>query len=927
MTGSLIEYDKDLPEIPGRRPWEPPTSFLVKEDAASTGWRIDESGRRPSRVMLVPRIRAAVDAWRRASYPGASEVTRRLFAFWFEEDHEIAGYGVPFRYYFCQREAIETLVWLVEIAGKRDAKQLIDAYATKFQKDLVSQSIVFQTTMEGQRQLRRYVPELGKEGVQDLPHEDLRRYAFKMATGAGKTWCAAMAIVWSRFHKLRVPGSAMSTNTLIVAPNVIVYQRLERDFASNKVFHELPLIPPEWKGSFSQKVILRGDAAEPDPSGNLFLTNIQQLYESRDQAWTPENAVEAMLGPKPSKDLTASGQRSMLERVKSLKDLIVINDEAHHVHKVKLAWTKSLLAIDAALPKGIALWLDFSATPKDQGGMYFPWTVCDYPLAQAVEDRIVKSPLIVTKEDDPNQPTEDPEGVTAETAAEKYGYWIRAAVTRWQEHSKVYALLDRKPVLFVMAEKNTYADALGAYLWKTTEFGFKENEVLVIHTDSEGEITKKDLDLAREVARDIDKPNNKIKAIVSVMMLREGWDVKNVTVVLGLRPFTAKSEILPEQVIGRGLRLMTQISPDRTQTLEVLGTRNLLKVLRTQLEAEGVGVMSTGGDPPPPIIVQPVQEQLAYDIAIPITKPRLVHDIRKLSELNVASLEAIYEQAELDERYSVTLRLEFATTETEIHQADIAGGELPPSQVLLGSITNKVIDRAKLPNRFAELYPAVRSYVATRCFGREVDVDNEILRSHLARIDMQEGIAKYLARKIAELTIERRSIEFERADFRLSETKPFSWRRNLLPEPLVLAHTVFNYVATYNDFERRFAVFLNRAKDVLRFAALGTTEQGESGTPFRVDYLKPSGAVGFYYPDWAAVQETPEGLVHWIIETKGRVWESTAAKDAAIQDWCERVTERTGTTWRYVRVNQPDFERGRWASLRDLTTHSGLPLI
>ncbi len=292
------------------------------------------------------------------------------------------------------------------------------------------------------------------------------------------------------------------------------------------------------------------------------------------------------------------------------------------------------MAIHRALPKGLGLWLDFSATPKDQNGMYFPWTVCDYPLAQAVEDRIVKAPLIVTKEDDPKQPTHDPENVTKDNVAEKYGYWLRAAVQRWKEHWSVYKKLDTKPVLFIMAEKNVYADALGKYLWKTKEFGFKEAEVLVIHTDSEGEITKRDLEKAREAARDIDKPENKIKAIVSVMMLREGWDVRNVTVVLGLRPFTAKAEILPEQVIGRGLRLMPHVSPDRTQTLEVLGTRNLLNVLRTQLEAEGVGVARR---PRPirrrPIIIEPVQERLAYDIAIPITKPRLEHDIRKLSEL------------------------------------------------------------------------------------------------------------------------------------------------------------------------------------------------------------------------------------------------------------------------------------------------------
>jgi hypothetical protein len=91
-------------------------------------------------------------------------------------------------------------------------------------------------------------------------------------------------------------------------------------------------------------VILRGEPTEPDPSGNLFLTNIHQLYESRDTDWTPQNAVDALVGRKPVKDLAAS-QRSMLERVKSLKDLVVLNDEAHHVHDEDLAWSQSLLAI------------------------------------------------------------------------------------------------------------------------------------------------------------------------------------------------------------------------------------------------------------------------------------------------------------------------------------------------------------------------------------------------------------------------------------------------------------------------------------------------------------------------------------------------------------------------------------------------------
>ena len=182
----------------------------------------------------------------------------------------------------------------------------------------------------------------------------------------------------------------------------------------------------------------------------------------------------------------------MLERVKTLKDLVVLNDEAHHVHDEDLAWSQSLMSIHESLLEGLALWLDFSATPKDQNGMYFPWTVCDYPLAQAVEDRIVKAPLIVTKSNKkiPKRYAQKCDEVRLLAAGSRTS--LEGAPRRSTSSSVT------KPVLFIMAEKNVYADAIGEYLWKTKEFGLKEAEVLVIHTDAAGEITKKDLDKARE---------------------------------------------------------------------------------------------------------------------------------------------------------------------------------------------------------------------------------------------------------------------------------------------------------------------------------------------------------------------------------------------------------------------------------------------
>ena len=115
-------------------------------------------------------------------------------------------------------------------------------------------------------------------------------------------------------------------------------------------------------------------------------------------------------------------------------------------------------------------------------------------------------------------------------------------------------------------------------------------------------------------------------------------------------------------------------------------------------------------------------------------------------------------------------------------------------------------------------------------------------------------------------------------------------------------------MATCSSFERRFAEFLDRAPDILCYRALGTTEQDASDTTFRVDYLKPSGAIGFHYPDWVAVQRDLGGeVVNWVIETKGCVWEGGEERYAAAQDWCRRVGEATGDVWKHLRVNQAEF--------------------
>lgn len=879
--------DLELPEIEGRDPYAPPTSRLEKTGPES--WEEIE-GRRASNTLLGKKVREVVDAWRAEGYPGACETSRRLLQFWFDEDHLLAS-GEPFRFYFCQREAVETIIYLYEVEGCRDTADLVQAY---FQAPgLFGLEIL--TSTKGVRSFRRYIPEIGKEAEQELPPEGLTRYAVKMATGSGKTVVMALVIAWSWFHRLFEKGSELAANFLIVAPNVIVYERLREDFDSARIFHTLPLIPPEWKADFpGLQTFMRGDSREPSTSGNLFLTNIQQIYEDNGGVQQPINPVAALLGNAPKGNLESG--RSMLDRIKKLNDLMVLNDEAHHVHDEDLAWHKTLIALHENLKSkgrsGLTVWLDFSATPKNQNGTYFPWIVVDYPLAQAVEDRIVKTPLIIHQTD-----KVDPDKYAHEEAGDAYNEWIAIAVERWRQHVKDYAAVGEKPLLFVMAENTKDADSIAERLRREPEFKVKDR-VLLIHTKKNGEITEKDLAEAREASRNVDKGTSRIRAIVSVLMLREGWDVRNVSIILGLRPFTAKANILPEQAIGRGLRLMRKMPRHCNQILELIGT-NAFEMFIRELEKEGVGIQRVT-KPKPPVQVFPLEERRGLDIRIPRTTPLYEREYRRLEELDPMTLPQLAKEKDLDKEVINRIDLVHGTVNVKVASDEIEfnAENVPPIENLLSSLTNRVEKKAKLPGRFAELYPKVREYVRKRCFGGTVELDDVGLRRALNHSGLLDAIACMFGRKIGELTATLQPVKLTGKDYLLSETEPFLWRR-------MIAHaerTIFNVVPCYNDFEAGFATFLNNCDDIDRFAALA-----EWFTGFHVQYLSQSGSIRYYYPDFVAVQTTRNGDVHWILETKGREFEETTSKDIHMTRWCEDVSSESGETWRYLKLRQTVF--------------------
>jgi type III restriction enzyme len=423
--------------------------------------------------------------------------------------------------------------------------------------------------------------------------------------------------------------------------------------------------------------------------------------------------------------------------------------------------------------------------------------------------------------------------------------------------------------------------------------GFDDDEVLVIHTDAGGEVRKGELDELRRKAREIDNPESPIKVVVSVLVLREGWDVRNVTVVLGLRPGTAAARILPEQAVGRGLRLMQLAGDD--QVLEVMGTEAFENFVR-ELEKEGVHVETNKKPPKPPITIAPIKERFEFDIEIPRTAPFLTRQYSKVDQLDVDGIPALFELSAAEGASSIKLTAEAAAHGYKLGDIVIADARVPLAGEVLASIVQRTQRRAGLTLEFATLAPILEKYLRERCFGQTVDLDDEDTRRFLRREDVRDAIALRLAPELGELTAEREPIAIKAKPLKLSETPPFHWRR----EHLQCERTVFNFVASYNAFESQVAEFFSAADDVVRFAAL-------AGVDFNVQYVKPSGATGLYYPDWVVVQKVDDEVVHWIVETKGRVWEGTERKDAAMEYWAEQLTARTGDRWEFVRLNQGEW--------------------
>ena len=623
-------------------PYEEPTSywyynrksqsFLLKEGRRSAGYVIASENSQTFddpgvfvEIPLVNQIRRRVKAWRKGGYPGVTGITRRLLEHWTNpEEFENR------RFFFCQLEATETLIWFTE------------------------------------------APESEKIGI-SIPSDGsaFQRLCAKMATGSGKTIVMGMVIAWHILNKVTYPrDTRFAKNILLIAPGLTIKSRLA------------VLEPTNIENYYKSFRIVPLSLFENLRRGKVVVRNWHALNWETDEKIARKRSVD-----KRGAMSDEAYVRNILGDMSNAQNILVINDEAHHAWRVPTEskvkgvtrdeieeatkWVGGLDRINKVC--GLLTCYDFSATPFTPSGKksseesLFGWIVSDFGLNDAIEAGLVKTPRVVVRDDAvPHAKTyksrlyhiynnsEVKDDLNRKAAPEEplpdlvvNGYYLLGY--DWRETKKSWreAGFNTPPVMITVANRTETAARI-KYALDHNKVHINElcDPVRTLHIDSKvldaaeaeekpivdfnsnardkdenkrhtHKLTKKQraelLRLKVDTVGRIGKPGEQIQSVISVGMLSEGWDAKNVTHIMGLRAFT--SQLLCEQVVGRGLRRTSyEINPE-TGLLEPEYV-NIFGVPFTFLPHESEeGVIPA--PPKPKIAIEPIVGKSAYEIRWP----------------------------------------------------------------------------------------------------------------------------------------------------------------------------------------------------------------------------------------------------------------------------------------------------------------------
>lgn len=897
--------------------------------------------------------------------------TQELLKFWFSDEYCSLRNR---NFHAGQRQAILNIIYLHEVMGVKNVAE----YYQQLTPDLMP--IVDLNTLSQQKY-------------------QMPKYAVKMATGTGKTWVMHALLIWQVLnarHEDEKSGR-FTKNFLIVAPGLIVYDRLldafcgrmkrdceERDFETNDFnMNQEVFIPVHYRQevfSFIQNNVVtkeEGIGRKTTGDGLIALTNWHlfenQIDEESEENNDIPNIINKLLPIRPGKaagnDLGMLDRRylrgSELEYLSELDDIMVINDEAHHIHELKrngeieeVEWQKGLNAI--AEKKGEKFFqVDFSATPYDQRGSgkkaqkcYFPHIVVDFDLATAMRKGLVKTLLLDRRQELTELGNLDYKAVRDDRnkvcdLSDGQRLMLRAGIAKLKKLEAEFTAVDEKknPKMLVICEDTSVAPFVNKLM---LEDGLVQEDVVTIDSNAKGEVSEEEWKETKKKLFDIDK-YAKPKVIISVLMLREGFDVNNICVIVPLR--SSEAPILLEQIIGRGLRLMwrepeyisikeddrrrvLQLHKQPTTYIDMLSIIEHPAFLQfyEQLFAEGLAVEETGEtgnggstgdlirvglredyeqfDFEWPMIIREAEEELEdVDININTLQPFRAFPLEKLRQFLAQDGETFISQEALSKtqfgRYKVTANLFTATCYNEYLQK------------LLRTITlrfDKVTSHKEMPVpnlqiNEARMIAVVDRYIRTRLFGQSFNPFNgsdwKILLSKDAIVT--KHIIEEMARAIFNIQNNVMTTDAQVVHTKFSSVAEIKMRESFSLEVHKCIYERLGYPTSRGGFEKAFIEFLDRDGEVDRFLKIS-----ENMHPFAIIYyMRSDGLMAPYHPDF--IVGTQRKI--YLIETKGndKIFDKNVRqKQTAAVEWTRKINElkpveRMNREWEYVLISEDNF--------------------
>jgi type III restriction enzyme len=397
-------------------------------------------------------------------------------------------------------------------------------------------------------------------------------------------------------------------------------------------------------------------------------------------------------------------------------------------------------------------------------------------------------------------------------------------------------------------------------------------------------------------------------------MLKEGWDVKNVTTIVGLRPYTSKSNILPEQTLGRGLRRMYRGQSDEAEYVSVVGTPAFIDFVES-IKNEGVELektsMGKNTKPKAPMVVEVDKEDMKkdidkLDIKVPILTPRIYREYKNLSELNFEDFE--YRRIRLknfseEEKREIVFKkvVQREDEKDEIHHVTELDSTLIPNySSVIGFFAQSIKNELRLVGGYDVLYAKVKEFITDHLFDKRVELEDLNTLRNLSETEANRTIVETFKKEINKLTVVDKGETEIRDYIKISKTRPFIVKDQgyIIPKK-----SIFNKIVGDSHFELQFANFLEECDDITSYI------KNYLQVHFKIDYQNADNSIADYYTDFIVKVNDYEV---YFVETKGLEDLDAGLKVKRLKQWCNDVNElQDEVKYDCLYVKQDPFDRYR----------------